>query len=82
MNRPAVLLLTGCGLAWTIGWLMLAWTRYRNEVRCLLFYGPWLPCGDTNWSLPALLSLIPSVLLLGWAARWAWRRLIRSISSR
>lgn len=82
MNRLAALLLTCCGLAWTIGWLMLAWSRYRNEFRCLWFYGPWLPCGNTNWSLPAFLSLIPSVLLLGWAARWVLRRLRQHPSSR
>jgi len=82
MNRLAVLLLTCCGLAWTIGCLLLAWSRYRNEFRCLWFHGPWLPCGNTHWVTPAVLALIPSVLLLGWAAWRAFQRRRQHPSSR
>lgn len=81
MNRLAVFLLPCCGLVWTIGWMMLAWSRYRNEFRCLWFHGPWLPCGNTNWPLPAFLSLIPFVLL-GWAAWRAFQRRRQHPSSR
>lgn len=80
MNRFAVFLLTCCGLTWTMGWLALAWSRYRNELRCLWFMGPWLPCGNTHWVTPALLSLIAIVLLLGWAT-WRVIRCLRQHTS-
>lgn len=77
MNRRMVLLAVSSSLIWNIGWLTLAWSRYRNEVRCLWFYGPWLPCGNTDWLEPAVLSLVPLVLLFGWSAWRVFKHLFR-----
>lgn len=79
MNRFVFIGWASCGVVWWLAWLALAARRYSNEWYCLRFTGPWLPCANIEWRWPALLSLLPLVLLVCWtASRLTGRRRYRT----
>lgn len=70
------------GAAWTVGWLRLAFLRWRFEQRLDWIYGPFAPLEEweairrgTDWATPLCIALVPAVL-------WLIYRLVKAVQAR